>query len=316
MACCDFYRSRYGINTPDAAFEKFVGTLQTYYDRDYYVDWSTVYANAGRYHRELLLLSSLCKAADKEKAARELLRDYPQVIPALPILIGNRGSVLIMEDPAEARVTTYEFTKPNTQNLDAEVERYAQFLLTSGLIELLDHIGSVPDYVTGVEVGIGTNGRKNRGGDCGIRAINPFVIKAETALPGMLSKYQASYEYLRQIGCPMPGQFAGFIWDWAFWTEQKPRRFVVVEVNHYGGSGSKPAEVAREYTARQPVLDSANIGFIWITDGLGWRQMRAPLRMAFDNIHHLINVRLAADGMLEWVLRRSLFPETYREEEG
>lgn len=316
MACCDFYRSRYGIVTPDTAFEKFVGTLQTYYDRDYYVDWSTVYANTKRYHRELLLLSSLCKETDKEKAARELLRDYPQIIPALPILIGNRGSVLIMEDPAAARVTTYEFTKPDAHNLDSEVERYTHFLLTSGLIELLNHIGSVPDYVTGVEVGIGTNGRKNRGGECGIRAVNPFIIKAEVALPGMLSKYQASYDFLKQQGCFLPTLLEGVIWDWAFWTGHEPRRFVVAEVNHYGGSGSKPAEVARDYAARQPMLDNANVGFVWLTDGLGWLKMRTPLRMAFDSIHYLINVCLAADGMLEWALRRSLYPETHREEEG
>ena len=309
MACLDFYSSQYRITNVNAAFEHFLSNLQNYYDADFYVDWHKVYANVKRFKPELLLLSSLCGEMDKEAAVRDLFRRFPQIISVLPILMGCRGPVQIADDTAEALVTTYNFVDPGLNISEAEVEFYVQFLLTSHLMELLEHIQSVPDYVTGVEVGMDTNGRKNRGGDCGSRAIEPFIKKAELILAGVSVQQEVTYERLALEGCILPDQFRGVRWDWAFWTKLRPRRFAVMEVNHYGSSGSKPPEVARDYVARQPVLDAAGVGFIWVTDGLGWMKMKNPLREAFTGIHHLINVKLASDGMLEWALRRSLFPE-------
>ena len=98
----------------------------------------------------------------------------------------------------------------------------------------------------------------------------------------------------------MPEKFHGVIWDVAFWTHSSPPRLVVMEVNHYGSSGGKPPAIAREYTERQPYLDEAEVGFIWVTDGLGWHDMMTPLRDAFYGIHHLINIQLAREGYLEW----------------
>ena len=308
MADLEFYRSQYGIITPIAAFEHFAGTLQNYYDANFYVDWPKVYANVKRFKPELLLLSSLCGEKDKVTAAKELLCRFPQIISALPILIGYRGSVQLVENAEEARVITYDFTSGGLNYTDAEIDYYVEFMLSSNLLNLLDHIQSVPDYVTGVEVGMDTNGRKNRGGDCGERAIFPFVEHVRHTIPGVSAFPQVTYDRLASEGCILPRQFEGVRWDWAFWTEKRPRRFTVMEVNHYGSSGSKPAEVARDYISRQPVLDASGVGFIWVTDGLGWTKMRNPLREAFTGIHHLVNIKLASEGLLEWAVQQTLFP--------
>lgn len=309
MADLDFYRSQYGIITPVAAFEHFFGTLQNYYDANFYVDWQKVYTNVKRFKPELLLLSSLCGEKDKKTAAKELLYRFPQIISALPILIGCRGLVQLVENTEEARVVTYDFTSGGLAYTEAEIDYYVEFMLSSNLLTLLEHIQSVPDYVTGVEVGMDTNGRKNRGGDCGIRAIRPFVEHTRQALSGVSVHPEVTYDRLAIEGCVLPRQFQGVRWDWAFWTDKQPRRFAVMEVNHYGSSGSKPAEVARDYLSRQPVLDAAGVGFIWVTDGLGWTKMRNPLREAFTGIHHLVNVKLASEGLLEWAVQQALFPQ-------
>src|SRR2546423_690151 len=123
MADLSFYKSKYNITSQAAAFDKFVSTLQNYYDASYYVDWKKVYEKVRPYRRELLLLSSLCEEPDKKKAAHALFRDYPKVIEALPILMACRHTIELVEDSAEARVSTYNFN-PQLQLTEAEIERY------------------------------------------------------------------------------------------------------------------------------------------------------------------------------------------------
>ena len=214
-----------------------------------------------------------------------------------------------MEDVSELRVVTYEFQPLAAKFAEAEAERYTHFLLESGLIDLLGHINSVPDYVTGVEVGMDSNGRKNRSGQCAIKALSPTVSSAQANIKGLLVKPEANYTFLTSKGCHLPSKFKRKAWDWAFWSEETPRNFTVMEVNHYGGVGSKPTTIVAEYIERQQILEGSGVQFLWVTDGFGWLDMEKNLRDAFDNVRHLINIRLAADGYLEWVLRRSLFPE-------
>lgn len=85
-----------------------------------------------------------------------------------------------------------------------------------------------------------------------------------------------------------------------------PGRFVVMEVNHYGSSGSKPPAIAREYEGRAKDMKNTKGGFIWVTDGLGWKQMLNPLRNAFNAIDHIMNIKLAAARQLEHTLNKLL----------
>lgn len=307
MAHLEFYAKTFGATSQDAAFRHFVGHLQNYYDANFYVDWAKAITNAGRFETELALLSTLCKKPDRLAAARTLLRRYPQIIPALPILVACRGPVVLVEDLASARVASYDFVAPSAAKLDAAVEHYSLFLVASGILDLLEHITSVRDYVVGVEVGMDTNARKNRGGDCGVRALQPWVDQVLQAVPGVQGEAEVSSDRLRHMGCSLPPSANGLVWDFAFWSRPSPaRRFMVLEVNHYGSSGSKPPAIAREYTARARDLHGAGVGFVWVTDGLGWQSMQNPLREAFGAMDWLVNIKLASKGMLEAAVRIEL----------
>jgi type II restriction enzyme len=313
MANLEFYSSRYGIHSEQAAFEKFVGCIQNYYNAAYYVDWAKTLTNAGRFDAELALLSTLCRKPNRVAAARELLLRFPQVIPVLPILVACRGAVALVDDVETARVTTYDFQLPQPAPQEHEVEKYVRFLVASGLIDLLDHVGSVKDYVVGIEVGMDTNARKNRGGTCGVLAISPWIQSALAACPEIQGEAEVSSERLRERGCRMPDSTNGLIWDFAFWTrDEKSPRFVVMEINHYGSSGSKPPAIAREYTSRDMDLSKNGVGFIWVTDGMGWHDMLNPLRTAFHSIDWLVNVRLASEGMVLHALRTMLLGSEQR----
>lgn len=307
MARLDFYRERFGVRTEAQAFDYFVARLQNWYDARFYVDWQKVLANRERFAAELALLSTLCRKPDRLQAATDLLHRFPQVIPALPTLLACREEVTLVEDLAESRVETYTFTPNDGTGKTANVDKYARFLVASGLLDLLDHIHSVEDYALGVEVGMDTNARKNRGGDCGIRAIDPRVRAALTKLPDVQSGREVSSDRLREMGCPLGPEFSGLVWDYAFWTRARtPKRFVVMEVNHYGSTGSKPPAIAREYSGRQLALRDAGVGFVWVTDGLGWRAMRNPLWEAFQAQDWMMTVQLASGGMLEMALQKTL----------
>ena len=72
------------------------------------------------------------------------------------------------------------------------------------------------------------------------------------------------------------------------------------------GKNSQLATIARDYTGRQQVLSNAGVGFIWVTDGLGWTTTKNALREAFSEISYIVNIKLAADGQLEAALRALL----------
>jgi len=295
-----FYTARYGILTKEDAFACFKTHLQNYLGADYYVDWAKVLANVARYKAELALLSTLCDAKDKSAAARSLLLRFPQVIPVLPLLMACRGDVTLMDDHAAASVTTYKFDAGQNHAAD-DVDGYVRFLTSSGLLDLLGRIRCVPDYATGVEVGLDTNGRKNRGGKAGVAALAPFVDEAVAKVGGLQSKSEASFGFLKQNGFAVPANLKGVTWDWALWQPGSNGVRVVVEVNHYASSGSKPIEVSRDYIARDEILRGSGVVFLWVTDGLGWLKSLAPLEQAYHSMSHVINIRLAADGYLPWL---------------
>lgn len=321
MPDLSFYEHHFRVTSPDEAFGHFVAEIRTYYDADYYVDWKKVFKNVERYRHELFLLSSLCSAPDKEQAARELLRKYPQVIPVLPALIANadrkksRCIIPLAEDLSRGLVKTYDFSTTVTPLTQDQIETYVEFLLKSGVLSLLEQIKSVFDYVTGVEVGLDSNARKNRSGKCAIEALRPAVEQALKRLPQIDSKAEATYAYLAAQGCTLPVNFTNTRWDWAFWTLKAPRRFAVMEVNHYGSTGSKADPIVVNYATRQQILKEAGIGFIWVTDGGAWLKRRPVLREMFDRIDHLINIRLANEGQLEWALRRLLLSDVKERKE-
>jgi len=75
-----------------------------------------------------------------------------------------------------------------------------------------------------------------------------------------------------------------------------------IEVNFYGGTGSKPGEIVSSYINRGEVLSSAGWKFVWLTDGEGWKSMQNPLRVGVEYIDYVINAHLLRKGLLEKII--------------
>ncbi len=88
-------------------------------------------------------------------------------------------------------------------------------------------------------------------------------------------------------------------------NEQK----IGIEVNFYSTSGSKPSEVlGRAYPEVQHNLENQNMGFIVITDGIGWTKMKKVIQTAYGKLHYLMNIKQAENGCLEKAILDILLP--------
>ena len=88
-----------------------------------------------------------------------LLEKYPEILKCIPLLLAVRANeIYAIDGDGEF---TYEFKKPNLS-----AEQYKVFMHKTGLFDLMaNHIvNNLVDYATGVETGLDSNGRKNRGG--------------------------------------------------------------------------------------------------------------------------------------------------------
>ena len=151
------------------------------------------------------------------------------------------------------------------------------------------------DYATGVEVGLDSNGRKNRGGHQMENLVESFLKKAGVAYHK--EKYIGEVEEM--FGLDLSAISAGG-------TSTKRFDFVVksgetifgIETNFYTGGGSKLNETARSY--KMIAEEAENIGgfeFVWITDGKGWQSARKNLKETFLVLDNLYNIKDLEDGI-------------------
>ena len=139
---------------------------------DYYTDFDKVYLNVEKIKIELNLLNSLIGSKNMRTDFINLVKKYPEVLKAIPILIAKREKQIkvIAEDHY-----LFDFAEINYT-----VEQYADFMEKTGLFNLLENkiVNNLIDYVYGVEVGIDTNARKNRTGKSMEKIVESYLKKS------------------------------------------------------------------------------------------------------------------------------------------
>ncbi len=267
---------------------------------DYFVNWLKVFNNITPIEKELNLLNYLIGKEDLETEAFNLIRQYPQVIKVFPTLIAVREmSIDILIDTQNFIYKNYSFE--NKSISDDECRNLVQFLIRSGLADILKNkrVKNLVDYVTGVEVGLDSNGRKNRGGVLMESLVEEFVSQ---------SCEELGLEYLSQATAPKILEK----WGKRVMVDKSSRqldfainnqgRLYFIECNFYGGGGSKLKSTATEYVEMNRYWNNQNIEFIWITDGGGWKSTLKPLREYYDKANYLINLELLRNGILTRIL--------------
>lgn len=249
----------------------------------YYADFEKVYENAEKLKIEINILNSLVGSKDIEADFEALIARYPECLKAVPILLAVRGSEIYCQD--ENGLIKYCF-KDQIQS----IEQYKYFMKETGLFDMLQHhiISNLYDYVTGVEVGLGSNGRKNRGGHQMEDLVESYLKKAGVEYYKEMYLTEVEEKWGLDLSAISAGGTSTKRWDYVVKTETC---VYGIEVNFYASAGSKLNETARSYKMiTEEAKDIPGFKFVWVTDGIGWEQAQRNLKETFDVLENVYNI--------------------------
>ena len=301
MKYSQIFNKLLGCKNYDEVFDYLVGNLkETIKSWDYFVNWQKVLKNYKSVKVSLNLLNTLIGEADIEKAARELLAQYPDVIKIVPALLACRDkNICLLTDMRKFDLTRFDFSKPMSP-ADG-----AMFMKESGFLALLSDrtIKSIPDYFIGVEVGLDSNGRKNRSGTS-MENLVEFFVKDICERNGYEYIAQATADKIKMkwnkdITVTKSSKRIDF-------AVNTPKKLYLIETNFYGGGGSKLKSTAGEYSEIYHQWTRDGHQFIWVTDGYGWKTTQRPLRDTFNVTDYIINLDMIQKGILEELLKSTI----------
>lgn len=279
-------------------FEQWLSTMtDTVADWTYYTDFPKVYKNVESIKIPLNIMNSLIGSNNIREEFLTLLTRYPEILEIIPILIAKRLKDLVIVKNAE-KDFYFNFKKRDYSN-----DEYADFLEKSGIFDLLQNhlVSNLVDYVTGVEVGIDTNGRKNRTGHSMENIVQSY-LEAEGYVLGMnLFKeiYQDEIEQLFSVDLSAITNQGNTSkrFDFVIKTEST---LYLIEVNFYSSGGSKLNETARSYKMiTEETKEIQNVEFLWFTDGKGWNSAKKNLRETFEVLPFLYNINDLKNNILK-----------------
>ena len=275
-------------------------------DYGYYIDFEKVHRNVDNIKVELNILNSLIGSKNIEADFENLMRKYPEVLKCIPLLLAVRANEIYCQDENGGHLFQFDFGKypPNSH---AHYERYKYFMRETGLFDLLENhiVNNLVDYATGVETGLDSNGRKNRGGHLMEDLVESFIQKAgfvkgvnyfkEMYIHQITDKWNIDLSAISNQG-KMEKRF-----DFVVKT---PNMTYGIETNFYGSGGSKLNETARSYkTLAWETEEIDGFTFVWFTDGKGWTSARNNLEETFDVMQHIYNIKDLEDGVISEVFK-------------
>ena len=269
-------------------------------DYCYYIDFEKVHRNVNGIKVELNILNSLIGSDNIEQDFEELIKKYPETLKCIPLLLAVRANEIYAIDGDGA--FTYNF-----KNQNLPVEQYKIFMKKTGLFDLMQNhiINNLVDYATGVETGLDSNGRKNRGGHLMENLVEDFIQKSgfiknenyfkEMYIHQITDKWNIDLSAISNQG-KMEKRF-----DFVIKT---PETIYGIETNFYGSGGSKLNETARSYKTLALETDTIDgFTFVWFTDGKGWASARNNLEETFDVMDHIYNIKDLENGVMAEVFK-------------
>lgn len=257
-------------------FKTFLSQLsETNATLDYFTDFKKIKSNVNKISIKLNQLNYLIGKENLKEAVKELYDENPKVFEVLDILIAirknkkaktfnNKGEIVLLD--------TY-FNSP---------ELILEYIEETGLAEIFRNkdVTNLVDYVFGIEVGLDTNARKNRGGDNMSKAVSLIFDKADVFYKKEVNN--TAFPEIISLGVDVKR------FDFVVKTQKKT---YLIETNYYNSGGSKLNETARAYSDVAPKINQyEGYEFVWITDGQGWFSAKNKLEEAYNIIPSLYNL--------------------------
>lgn len=275
-------------------------------DYGYYIDFEKVHRNVDSIKVELNILNSLIGSKNIKEDFKALIKKYPETLKCIPLLLAVRANEIYCQDENGGHLYQFDFGKCPT-NSCAHYERYAYFMEHTGLFDLLENhiINNLADYATGVEAGLDSNGRKNRGGHLMEDLVESFIQKADFVKGVNYFKEMYIHQITAKWGIDLSAISNQGKMEKRFdFVIKTPTMIYGIETNFYGSGGSKLNETARSYKTLALETDTIDgFTFVWFTDGKGWTSARNNLEETFDVMNHIYNIKDLENGIITEVFR-------------
>ena len=256
-------------------FKTFLSQLsETNATLDYFVDFQKVIGNVRKIALKLNQLNYLIGKDNLEEAINELYEENPKVFEVLDILIAVRNkNTKTLDNTGKIVSLENYFTSPKS---------ILEYICETRLAEVFKNkeITNLVDYVFGIEVGLDTNARKNRGGDNMSKAVSLLFDREEVYYKKEVNS--TLFLDIESLGVDVKR------FDFVIKTKKKT---YLIETNFYNTGGSKLNQVARAYSEVAPKINQyENYEFVWITDGQGWLSAKNKLEEAYNAIPSVYNL--------------------------
>ena len=265
---------------------------------DYYIDFEKVVRNVDGIKVELNILNSLIGSKDIEHDFENVIEKYPATLACIPLLLAVRGNEIYAQD--EAGAFLYDF-----KSMNYSIEQYKYFMRKTGLFDMIANhlVNNLVDYALGIETGLDSNGRKNRGGHQMENLVEKYIESAgfERDVNYFKEMYLSEIEENWNIDLSALSNQgkAAKRFDFVVKTDSM---IYAIETNFYGSGGSKLNETARSYKMLSQEADTIDgFTFVWFTDGFGWQGAKGNLRETFDVMEHIYNIDDMENGIISKV---------------
>ncbi len=283
--------------SPEAVVQDFLDTLTPgIIPRSEFIGWEKIEARLHRFLPHLAFYAELGQREGEvwEELAGSLLacdKPLPYIQCAFALLGHTDQRLVTQQDDLEIPEVAQAIGSGDevaARNLSAAFREL-------GLGKILAR-SAVEDVFLGVQIGLETHRRKNRGGRAfgeTIRGLLQKVAREVAAETGR--EVQVRPEVVLSYGNGLSKQV-----DFAVEADGRP--VFGVEANFYTVPGSKPTEIKRSYGEIRRGLLEAGVDLIWITDGRGYRDMQQSLRDAYVIVPNIYNLWMAKRFLAEDLL--------------
>lgn len=271
---------------------KFRASISSY---NYYIDFEKVVKNVESLKIELNILNSLIGSNSIENDFENIIKKYSEVLKCIPLLLAVRSNEIYAQDDEGA----FDY---NFKEMNLPISQYKEFMRKTGLFDLLENhlVNNLVDYALGVETGLDSNGRKNRGGHQMENLVENYIqqagfIKQKTYFKEMKIEQIQDMFNIDLSAISNKGKTVKRF-DFVIKTE---KMIYGIETNFYASSGSKLNETARSYKQiAQEVEEIDGFTFVWITDGKGWNDARNNLLETFEVLSTIYNIDDMENGII------------------
>ena len=262
-------------------FNLFISQLsETNATLESFTDFEKVCRNVAKISIKLNQLNYLLGKTDLRAAVSDLFEENSKSFDVLDILVAVRSSESKM-------VLNENFSPVLLKSYFTDVDGICNFIEATGLADVFisNKITNLVDYVFGIEVGLDTNARKNRGGNIMANAVAKIFSDANVKFRTEVNSTE--FPEITALGADLKR------FDFVIET---PHKTYLIETNYYNGGGSKLNEVARAYSELAPKINQyESFEFVWITDGQGWHLAKSKLEEAFRIIPKVYNLTSISD---------------------